>query len=39
MGPWPVYIVAGALLGLVLFMALASLARSITPPVERSAAG
>jgi hypothetical integral membrane protein (TIGR02206 family) len=37
MGPWPVYIIAGALLGLVLFMALAALARPITPPVDRSA--
>jgi hypothetical integral membrane protein (TIGR02206 family) len=29
MGPWPVYILAGALLGLVMFLALAALARPI----------
>jgi hypothetical integral membrane protein (TIGR02206 family) len=29
MGPWPVYILAGALLGLVLFLVLAALARPI----------
>jgi uncharacterized membrane protein YwaF len=27
MGPWPVYILAAALLGLLIFLALASLAR------------
>jgi hypothetical integral membrane protein (TIGR02206 family) len=30
MGPWPVYILAGALLGLILFLALAALARTLT---------
>jgi hypothetical integral membrane protein (TIGR02206 family) len=30
MGPWPVYILAGALLGLVMFLALAALARPIS---------
>jgi hypothetical integral membrane protein (TIGR02206 family) len=37
-GPWPVYIVAGAALGLVMFVALAALARSIRsarPPAAR----
>jgi hypothetical integral membrane protein (TIGR02206 family) len=29
MGPWPVYIVAGAVLGLVLFVALAAVARAV----------
>ena len=29
MGPWPLYIVAGALLGLVLFAALAAIADAI----------
>jgi hypothetical integral membrane protein (TIGR02206 family) len=31
MGPWPVYIVAGALLGLLLFAALAAIARALVP--------
>ncbi len=31
MGPWPLYILAGALLGPVMFIALAALARPITP--------
>jgi uncharacterized membrane protein YwaF len=31
MGPWPVYILVGALLGLVMFLALAALARPISP--------
>jgi uncharacterized membrane protein YwaF len=30
MGPWPVYILVGALLGLVMFLALAALARPIS---------
>jgi len=30
MGPWPVYILAGALLGLVMFLALAALARHVS---------
>jgi hypothetical integral membrane protein (TIGR02206 family) len=43
MGPWPVYILAGALLGLVMFLALAALARLISarsPPgtITRQAA-
>ncbi|HSD80666.1 MAG TPA: hypothetical protein VLB47_08395, partial [Solirubrobacteraceae bacterium] len=36
MGPWPVYIVAGAALGLAIFVALAALARATAP---RSPAG
>jgi hypothetical integral membrane protein (TIGR02206 family) len=35
MGPWPVYIVVGALLGLLVFLALAALARRITPRERR----
>jgi hypothetical integral membrane protein (TIGR02206 family) len=35
MGPWPAYIVSGAALGLVLFLALAAAARLITPPAPR----
>jgi hypothetical integral membrane protein (TIGR02206 family) len=31
MGPWPVYIVAGAVLGLAMFAALAALARRLAP--------
>jgi hypothetical integral membrane protein (TIGR02206 family) len=31
MGPWPVYILAGAVLGLLLFVALAALARIVSP--------
>jgi hypothetical integral membrane protein (TIGR02206 family) len=31
MGPWPVYILFGAALGLVMFLALAALARSMSP--------
>jgi hypothetical integral membrane protein (TIGR02206 family) len=31
MGPWPVYIVAGAALGLVMFLALGALARTVSP--------
>jgi hypothetical integral membrane protein (TIGR02206 family) len=39
MGPWPVYIVSGAALGLVLFLALDALARAVAgPPVRRSKA-
>jgi uncharacterized membrane protein YwaF len=30
MGPWPVYILVGALLALVMFLALAALARPIS---------
>jgi uncharacterized membrane protein YwaF len=29
MGPWPVYILAGALLALIMFLALAALARTV----------
>ena len=36
MGPWPVYILVGAALGLVMFLALAALARPISP---RSSSG
>ena len=32
MGPWPVYIVTGAALGLAMFVALDVLARRISPP-------
>jgi uncharacterized membrane protein YwaF len=41
MGPWPVYILAGALLAAVLFLALAALARPISarPVIEHEAAG
>jgi hypothetical integral membrane protein (TIGR02206 family) len=38
MGPWPLYILAGALLGLAMFIALAALARPIAPRVNRSTA-
>jgi hypothetical integral membrane protein (TIGR02206 family) len=38
MGPWPVYILAGALLGLVMFMGLAALTRPITPRGDPSKA-
>ena len=31
MGPWPVYIAVAAALGLVLFLALAALARRVSP--------
>jgi hypothetical integral membrane protein (TIGR02206 family) len=31
MGPWPVYIVAAAALGLIIFVALAAWARRVTP--------
>jgi hypothetical integral membrane protein (TIGR02206 family) len=31
MGPWPLYILTGALLGLIMFIALAALARPIAP--------
>ena len=34
MGPWPVYIATGAALGLVLFLALAALARAVRPPAR-----
>jgi uncharacterized membrane protein YwaF len=31
MGPWPVYILAAAVVGLVIFLALAALARGLAP--------
>jgi uncharacterized membrane protein YwaF len=31
MGPWPVYILAAAALGLLMFLALAAIARRVTP--------
>jgi hypothetical integral membrane protein (TIGR02206 family) len=38
MGPWPVYILVGAILGLVMFLALAALAASLRPAAQRSSA-
>jgi uncharacterized membrane protein YwaF len=35
MGPWPVYILAGAVLGLLLFVALAAVARAVSPRSDR----
>lgn len=36
MGPWPVYILVAAALGLVIFLALAAFARPISPRLYRT---
>jgi uncharacterized membrane protein YwaF len=38
MGPWPVYIIVAAIFGLLMFLALARLARLTTASADRRAA-